>query len=505
MLAVEMPAVSTRYTSRIQKGGALFEEMRELVRIWTDAPLERNKAEVIRLNPLNKATRARMEDVVNRIFVPRFVQGPIRDSWKMLAPLERLGASVAMVRPLYFWLTALAEPLIYDFCREFLTAKRARGLFLIDVTEAAEWVAAKGNNWSDNVNIKVTRALLAALRDFGALEGRVNKRLATPSLPVSSFAWIAFCLHHNGAAVRDFLIHPDWALFLLTAADVEHLLLEAHQQGLLEYYAARSDTHAALSVVSQDYQIVQPKEVLEFYRDLVDHFGYKLETSGALDGGRKVWALARTPIEDTAEEKGQDKLAAYVLLATSCDKTLATTAAFTSIRVVCQNTLSFAAQDIKTGKRPQVKVPHNLRFNADQVIDKLGLVDEAWKGFLKTVRKMASHRMRPAEASGFFEALMVQKKDKALTYKAIQEIGTINGLFRSAPGQDLSSAKETLWGAVNAVTYYADHVRSGAADRLDSAWFGAGYALKENAWAQAAAMVSVTAGGNTATESSIRK
>lgn len=98
MLAVEMPAVSTRYTSRIQKGGALFEEMRELVRIWTDAPLERNKAEVIRLNPLNKATRARMEDVVNRIFVPRFVHGPIRDSWKMLAPLERLGASVAMVR-----------------------------------------------------------------------------------------------------------------------------------------------------------------------------------------------------------------------------------------------------------------------------------------------------------------------------------------------------------------------------------------------------------------------
>ena len=32
----------------------------------------------------------------------------------------------------------------------------------------------------------------------------------------------------------------------------------------------RSDTHAALSVVSGDYQIVQPKEVLEFYRDSGD-------------------------------------------------------------------------------------------------------------------------------------------------------------------------------------------------------------------------------------------
>jgi hypothetical protein len=50
---------------------------------------------------------------------------------------------------------------------------------------------------------------------------------------------------------------------------------------------------------------------------------------------------------------------------------------------------------------------------------------------------------------------------------------------------------ETLWGAVNAVTYYADHVRSGTAgERLDSAWFGTGYLLKERAWAKADVLVS---------------
>src|ERR1700733_4483617 len=56
----------------------------------------------------------------------------------------------------------------------------------------------------------------------------------------------------------------------------------------------RSDTSEALSIVSGDYRIVQPKEVLEFYRDLVGPYGYTLETAGALNGGRKVWALART-------------------------------------------------------------------------------------------------------------------------------------------------------------------------------------------------------------------
>jgi len=207
------------------------------------------------------------------------------------------------------------------------------------------------------------------------------------------------------------------------------------------FVLVRSDTQGALSVVSGDYQIVQPKEILEFYRDLVDIFGYTLETSGALDGGRKVWALARTPTYTSVDGQGEDTLAAYVLLATSCDKTLATTAAFTSIRVVCQNTLSFAMKDISTGKRPQEKVPHNLRFHPDRVKERLGIMDKAWGEFMM-------------------------------------------------PGQEMKSAKGTLWGAVNAVTYYTDHVRPGTGvDRLDSAWFGTGYALKEKAWAKASELV----------------
>ena len=257
------------------------------------------------------------------------------------------------------------------------------------------------------------------------------------------------------------------------------------------FVLVRSDTDAALSVVSDDYRVVQPKEVLEFYRDLVSLYGYALETSGALDGGRKVWALARTGITGAADDGGKDELAAYVLLATSCDKTLATTAAFTSIRVVCQNTLFFAYQDIKTQRRPQVKVPHNRRFDPYQVKEKLGLMDKAWSGFITRVRRMANRPMKPDAASAFFEELLIQKDGKSLSSKAQREHQTIRGLFTSAPGQDLPTAKETLWGAVNAVTYYVDHVRPGAGvDRLDSAWFGAGCALKERAWTKASAMVS---------------
>ena len=56
----------------------------------------------------------------------------------------------------------------------------------------------------------------------------------------------------------------------------------------------RSDSLAPLSVVSNRYKVVQPHEVLNFYKDLVSAGGFELETAGVLKGGRKLWALAKT-------------------------------------------------------------------------------------------------------------------------------------------------------------------------------------------------------------------
>ena len=57
---------------------------------------------------------------------------------------------------------------------------------------------------------------------------------------------------------------------------------------------------------------------------------------------------------------------------------------------------------------------------------------------------------------------------------------------------DLSSAKGTAWGLVNAVTEYADHSKRARSNdhRLDSAWFGPGAQLKQAAWTEALKLVS---------------
>ena len=72
----------------VQKGGALLEDMRLLVRSWEDGPVEPQREKGIVTNVLGKATRARAADVYRRIFLPRFVNGPLPSAWKLARALE---------------------------------------------------------------------------------------------------------------------------------------------------------------------------------------------------------------------------------------------------------------------------------------------------------------------------------------------------------------------------------------------------------------------------------
>ena len=128
-----------------------------------------------------------------------------------------------------------------------------------------------------------------------------------------------------------------------------------------------SDTRSPLSVVSRRFQVVQPAEILEFYRDLTEVGGFELETAGVLKVGRKLWALARTG--QSVSLKGRDKVSGYLLLATACDGTLATTAQFTSVRVVCNNTLEIALGD----GSGSVEGPDRSQFDPQAVKRQLGI------------------------------------------------------------------------------------------------------------------------------------
>jgi phage/plasmid-like protein (TIGR03299 family) len=242
----------------------------------------------------------------------------------------------------------------------------------------------------------------------------------------------------------------------------------------------RSDTKAALSVVSNRYQVVQPREVLEFYRDLTEVSGYELETAGVLKGGKKFWALARTG--QSAELKGNDLVNGYLLLATSCDGTLATTATPTTVRV-CNNTLTISLN----GATHAIKVPHSTRFDPQAVKKQLGIAVSQWDEFMYRMRALAERKVQWPEAMSFFISVMCDTlvcdpiPDVLRNKRALEKVQNLyEGQGR---GSDLESARGTAWGLLNAVTEYVDHERRARSSeyRVDSAWFGQGAQIKQRA------------------------
>jgi phage/plasmid-like protein (TIGR03299 family) len=247
----------------------------------------------------------------------------------------------------------------------------------------------------------------------------------------------------------------------------------------------RSDTKAALSVVSQRYQVVQPREILEFYRDLTEISGFTLETAGVLKGGRKVWALAKT--NQSTKLKGEDIVNGYLLLATACDGTLATTAQFTSIRVVCNNTLAVALDN----GNGSVKVPHSTSFDPQAVKKQLGISVSAWDAFMYRMKTLSERRVKSHEAMNYFLRVFTDPATTATGLSNERAMKKVLDLYEGqGKGSELASSKGTAFGLLNSVTEYVDHQRRARSTdhRLESAWFGQGASLKQKALEQALLM-----------------
>lgn len=229
----------------------------------------------------------------------------------------------------------------------------------------------------------------------------------------------------------------------------------------------RSDNKAPLAVVSKRFQVVQPGEILEFYKDLTEVGGFELETAGVLREGRKFWALARTG--QSVSLKGRDRVDGYLLLATACDGTLATTAQFTSVRVVCNNTLAISLGN----NSGAIKVPHRSQFDPDMVKRQLGITVSSWDGFVARMKALVGRPVDPDSVEGLLR--------RVLTYPAQggqanvvneQAVKAVRSLYDGGgKGATYASSRGTAWGLLNSVTEYVDHHRRARSDdhRRDAA------------------------------------
>lgn len=244
----------------------------------------------------------------------------------------------------------------------------------------------------------------------------------------------------------------------------------------------RSDTKAPLGVVSSAYKVVQPRQVVEFFRDLVEAGGLTLSAMGSLQGGRRFWATAQ--IGEAAPVSVKDKIGGYVLLSTSADGSLATEARLTTVRVVCANTLAMARGEGKAAFR----LSHRSVFDADRIKADMKLNQDAWLAFRRSVTKLANVEVARGEAEQLVARILAGSKEQAAIEKvqaSSRGYQKILDLFQGqGKGATLDGVYGTRWGLLNAVTEYTDHhVASRTAEnRFISAQWGPNADLKSAAF-----------------------
>ena len=246
----------------------------------------------------------------------------------------------------------------------------------------------------------------------------------------------------------------------------------------------RNDTFAPLGVVSDAYKVVQPAEVLEFFREWADKGGVTIESAGVLFGGKRYFATAKLA-DAVSVDGGRDRIVPYALLSTSADGSLATECRWTTVRTVCNNTLSMALKGKST-----FKVSHRSVFVPEDARDAVEAANEEFQAFMTMARDLAQIKVGADKAEAMTVKLLAKASEEVARESAA--FARIMALFNGeGKGSGFETAHETAWGWLNAVTEHFDHHVRARTDenRQAAALWGNGAAMKQKAFELATALV----------------
>ncbi len=235
-------AEQPRYASKIIKAGALLADTKTLLGEWDAArSINENLDRFRRENLFGKNSRSRVEDIL-AIFKQRYLGDA--ELLQALLVLGRANMPAQSFDRILYLLALHNDPLLHDAVAELLVPLYDRGQQEVALADLVRWIrtqVAAGfteRTWGHETIERVGQGIAATLRDFGVLQGVVHKRITPPFLPVDAFCFIALLRYRELQAGERLLRDSEWRLFFLPDIAVEREFVAAHQEHLLEYYAA---------------------------------------------------------------------------------------------------------------------------------------------------------------------------------------------------------------------------------------------------------------------------
>jgi phage/plasmid-like protein (TIGR03299 family) len=247
-----------------------------------------------------------------------------------------------------------------------------------------------------------------------------------------------------------------------------------------------------LGIVSDSYQVFQNREAFDFMDALVntDDRTAMYETAGALGDGEIIWMMIRLNMVDTIGK--DDAILPYLVLTNNHAGKGSLQAFFTPIRVVCQNTLSWAMSQAQN----TVSIRHmgNLDQKVQEAQEVLGLAVKANEDFTINAERLTQIEVKSEQiAEDYIVDLFFpnrEDEEEKMSTRATNIVTNVMDLYEGrGMGADMETAKGTAWGLYNAVTQYLDYETPSSQKTplksLKSNLVGRGANIKRNAFDQA--------------------
>ncbi|MBN2413373.1 DUF1819 family protein [candidate division KSB1 bacterium] len=198
---------------------------------------------IVHKNLLGKPSRNWTKELINGVFFPRYVNGTYKDAWQDIKLFDHYNINSNIIKCILYYHTALADEFLYDFISQIVYEKYYSGQIHISSNDGYQFIQQTpdhffNNPWSDYLKRRLSRGIMATLRDFGILVGKGTKKIGNYYMPLEAFVYISFLIKQKLQSGEKLLKHPDWNLFLLNTKLVERMFLEAHQHKYINYMAA---------------------------------------------------------------------------------------------------------------------------------------------------------------------------------------------------------------------------------------------------------------------------
>jgi phage/plasmid-like protein (TIGR03299 family) len=239
----------------------------------------------------------------------------------------------------------------------------------------------------------------------------------------------------------------------------------------------RTDNDDVLGIVGSRYEVVQNKDAFGFFDAIIDKGEAIFETAGALGKGERIFVTAKLPDDMLVNGEACNK---YIILTNSHNGSSSIIAGFTTVRIVCNNTLQAALRDINN----KVSIQH--RTNAKEKLAEAYKVMNIASRYMNEVsdifNKMSDTAIDEEGLMRYITKVMnpnephkIQtEQDEIISTRFKNQIQSIYNFAVTHPTQTTPAAKGTVWGAYNSISGYFNYIKKykNNEQKFDSQLFG---------------------------------